>query len=79
MITSRNKRIQSIIESRNGIHLTVYLKFNGDLAQTVLLCGGEVVIAKRSEISKGSPVIAVLKHQMTNLENGSSHTRKRAL
>jgi hypothetical protein len=50
-----------------------------DLAQTVLLSGGEVVIAKRSEIPQGRPVIAVLNHQMTNLEDGTSHTREIAL
>lgn len=36
-----------------------------DLAQVVLLKGGEVVVAKRSEIPMGRPIVALLKnHQM---------------
>lgn len=38
-----------------------------DLAQTVLLNGGEVVVAKRSEIPKGRPIVAVLNNQQSEL------------
>jgi hypothetical protein len=38
-----------------------------DLAQTVLLKGGEVVVAKRNEIPQGRPIIAVLKTQSADL------------
>lgn len=38
-----------------------------DLAQTVLLKGGEVVIAKRSEIPAGRPIMAVLFSQQADL------------
>lgn len=34
-----------------------------DLAQTVLLKGGEVIVAKRSEIPMGRPIVAVLQGQ----------------
>ncbi|OQW48493.1 MAG: hypothetical protein A4S09_04760 [Proteobacteria bacterium SG_bin7] len=39
-----------------------------DLAQTVLVSGGEVVVAPREEIPKGRPILAILEHQGTGLE-----------
>jgi len=39
-----------------------------DLAQTVLLKGGEVVVAKRSEIPKGRPIVAVLRGSQSELQ-----------
>jgi hypothetical protein len=50
-----------------------------DLAQTVLLSGGEVVVAKRNEIPQGRPVIAVLKHQPLDLSHETSNTSEIAL
>ncbi len=38
-----------------------------DLAQTVLLGGGEVIVAKRCEIPKGRPIVAVLNNQQSEL------------
>ena len=39
-----------------------------DLAQMVLSKGGEVVIAKRNEIPKGRPVLAILEDKSPGLE-----------
>lgn len=39
-----------------------------DLAQTVLASGGEVVIARRDEIPKGRPILAILENQESELE-----------
>lgn len=47
-----------------------------DLAQLVLLKGGEVVVAKRSEIPLGRPIVAILRHQKPELYTDLS-TRQR--
>ena len=39
-----------------------------DLAQMVLSQGGEVVIAKRDEIPKGRPILAILDDEASSLE-----------
>ncbi len=39
-----------------------------DLAQTVLASGGEVVVASKDELPKGRIILAILKHQGTDLE-----------
>lgn len=38
-----------------------------DIAQTVLLNGGEVFVAKRGEIPRGRPIVALLKNQQSDL------------
>lgn len=50
-----------------------------DLAQTVLLNGGEVVVAKRSEIPMGRPIVAVLYRQQSELYLDANEYREVAL
>lgn len=50
-----------------------------DLAQTVLLSGGEVIVAKKSEIPKGRPIVAILKNYQSDLFAETTNFREIAV
>lgn len=83
-MTTKKMTLKPLIESVDGVHLTVYLENRGRLTDKKnqlreAINRGEVIVASRSEIPKGHPILAILGDEESEMERSAGFPHFEAL